>query len=253
MKTLSVKQPWASLICHGIKDVENRTWKAAAVPGRILIHASGKKVPKQMDDMLPIDMLSCINNHQLMGNLPEYDDMPTSAIIGYVEVTGFATQTDSPWDDGPVAIKWQLKDAYLFDEPICDVKGKLNLFDYPVDEDHLPPAHRVHLQSPKLEGEELVLPVSQAVFDDLDEDDALLSFDLTEENVNVLCQADSLSPNVMKTIRLVAPEAEARYEVAQVDTYHYIDEESNLPISYTSMKGEEYMWVYIEFVLGKKL
>lgn len=27
MKLLTIKQPWASLICLGIKDVENRTWK----------------------------------------------------------------------------------------------------------------------------------------------------------------------------------------------------------------------------------
>lgn len=46
MKTLSIQQPWASLVCAGIKDVENRTWKAAQVPGRILIHASSKKVTK---------------------------------------------------------------------------------------------------------------------------------------------------------------------------------------------------------------
>ncbi len=26
MRTLSVQQPWASLIVYGIKDVENRTW-----------------------------------------------------------------------------------------------------------------------------------------------------------------------------------------------------------------------------------
>lgn len=27
MKVLSVKQPWAYLLCSGIKDIENRTWK----------------------------------------------------------------------------------------------------------------------------------------------------------------------------------------------------------------------------------
>lgn len=27
MKAISIKQPWASLIAHGIKDIENRTWK----------------------------------------------------------------------------------------------------------------------------------------------------------------------------------------------------------------------------------
>lgn len=44
MKVLSIKQPWASLICSGIKDVENRTWKPKEVPGRILIHAGSTKV-----------------------------------------------------------------------------------------------------------------------------------------------------------------------------------------------------------------
>jgi len=41
VKTLSVKQPFASLICHGIKTVENRTWKTD-YRGKILIHASGE-------------------------------------------------------------------------------------------------------------------------------------------------------------------------------------------------------------------
>jgi hypothetical protein len=39
-KTLSVRQPYATLICAGIKTVENRTWKTD-YRGRILIHASG--------------------------------------------------------------------------------------------------------------------------------------------------------------------------------------------------------------------
>ena len=42
MKVLSVQQPWATMICSGIKDVENRTWKPKENPGRILIHASKK-------------------------------------------------------------------------------------------------------------------------------------------------------------------------------------------------------------------
>ena len=41
MKALSIKQPWASLIAHGIKDIENRNWKTH-FRGRIYIHASAK-------------------------------------------------------------------------------------------------------------------------------------------------------------------------------------------------------------------
>ena len=35
---LSVRQPWASLIVHGIKAIENRAW-SCAYRGRIVIHA----------------------------------------------------------------------------------------------------------------------------------------------------------------------------------------------------------------------
>jgi len=40
LKTLSVKQPHATLICAGVKRVENRSWKTD-YRGRLLIHASG--------------------------------------------------------------------------------------------------------------------------------------------------------------------------------------------------------------------
>ena len=39
MKALTIKQPWASLIAHGVKDIENRTWKTK-YRGKILIHAA---------------------------------------------------------------------------------------------------------------------------------------------------------------------------------------------------------------------
>lgn len=42
MKAISIKQPWASLIAHGIKDIENRTWPCPKkyIGQRVLIHAS---------------------------------------------------------------------------------------------------------------------------------------------------------------------------------------------------------------------
>lgn len=44
MKAITIKQPWASLIVHGIKDIENRTWPCPKkyLGQRVLIHASGK-------------------------------------------------------------------------------------------------------------------------------------------------------------------------------------------------------------------
>lgn len=45
MKALSIKQPWARLIAHGIKDIKNRTWKCPQkyIGQRVLIHASSAK------------------------------------------------------------------------------------------------------------------------------------------------------------------------------------------------------------------
>ncbi|MCB2188832.1 MAG: ASCH domain-containing protein [Deltaproteobacteria bacterium] len=39
MKCLSIRQPWASLIVAGMKDVENRSW-ATKYRGPVLIHAA---------------------------------------------------------------------------------------------------------------------------------------------------------------------------------------------------------------------
>ena len=149
MKTLSIKQPWASLICAGIKDVENRSWKAAKVPGRILIHASSYKIPQKFLDYLPSAMSAEIRRHITQGNIPSLDKLPTSAIIGYVTVTGFNDgYMDNIWAAPSGEYKWKLEDAWLFDEPILNVRGKLNLFEYEgIDEKNLPPAHKVVLNA----------------------------------------------------------------------------------------------------------
>lgn len=39
MKALSIRQPWAWLILHGGKDIENRSWNTN-FRGRFLIHAA---------------------------------------------------------------------------------------------------------------------------------------------------------------------------------------------------------------------
>ena len=76
MKTLSVKQPYASFICHGIKTVENRTW-STDYRGKILIHASGsaysmfsekhvsQKFMNELCDCLDIDEWNCPNSASL--------------------------------------------------------------------------------------------------------------------------------------------------------------------------------------------
>jgi hypothetical protein len=58
IKCLSVKQPWASLIVHGIKTIENRRWPCKH-RGPLLIHAGKTQDENAYNDQMRI---ACDNN-----------------------------------------------------------------------------------------------------------------------------------------------------------------------------------------------
>ena len=133
MKAISIKQPWASLIAHGIKDIENRTWSCPKkyLGQRVLIHASGK--PLKYDNFYD----SILTNEQLLA-LPEnkqWDDFNfcVGAIIGSVVISDCVQNHPSVWAEKG-CWNWVLKDAVLFDKPIRDVKGKLSFWEYNLEE-----------------------------------------------------------------------------------------------------------------------
>lgn len=258
MKTLSIQQPWASMICAGIKDVENRTWKPAEVPGRILIHASSKKVAKNFNETIPEVWESEISDHQLFGNLPQYQDMPTSAIIGYATVTSFAEETDSVWDGGPDVIKWKLEDAWLFDEPIMDVKGKLNLFDYSLDENNLPPAHQVQIKKLDVNGDNVILPLNDSFIKEVENaENSCLNIYYAADLTRSICkdlETGEIAP--VKTITLRAGDKEASYELISEETHLTAVpdiEDNTKPYMIKTEDGHEYPWVLVQFAFGKKL
>ena len=49
MKVLTIKEPWATLIIEGYKKYEFRSWKTN-YRGKLLIHASSTKIPKEWRD-----------------------------------------------------------------------------------------------------------------------------------------------------------------------------------------------------------
>lgn len=112
MKTLTVKQPFASLIVSGEKDIENRTWKTS-YRGYILIHAGKGKSYFRYD----------------------IDYVPTGAIIGAVEIVDIVDNSLSPWAMNNY-YHWVLKNPILFCNPIL-CSGKLSLWEYPLDINHL--------------------------------------------------------------------------------------------------------------------
>ena len=122
MKAITVKQPWASLICGGVKDVENRTWKTN-YRGRILVHAAST------DFDFSKSMTSEYQRYYIKSVQKPYIH---SAIIGSVCIVDCIKSVDDnyePWG-GLYCYHWKLANPELFPEPI-PCKGKLSLWDYP--------------------------------------------------------------------------------------------------------------------------
>lgn len=150
MKACSIKQPWASLIAYGIKDIENRTWKTN-FRGRIYIHASGRWVqrPSDMNTFALLyndaQWMEIIKKHEnfssfLVAN-PQVDPkLPLSAIIGEVDIVDCVINHPSIWAEKTetsagypikhIIYNWVLANAVIYDEPILNVKGKLSLWEY---------------------------------------------------------------------------------------------------------------------------
>lgn len=127
MLALTIKQPWASLILHHGKDIENRKW---VFPDhmrgqRIAIHAS-----KRLDHT---EYVSAVE-HCHFSSIPSFDlkpkDLPLGKIIGTIELETFGTNFRSPWFTGPIG--WKLKDPIALLEPI-PAKGALGLWTIPSD------------------------------------------------------------------------------------------------------------------------
>lgn len=85
MKAITIKQPWASLIVHGIKDIENRNWPCPRkyIGQRVFIHAAGshgRKFSIDLTDAQTKAAFATIAIETMFGN------MPFGSIIGSVEI-----------------------------------------------------------------------------------------------------------------------------------------------------------------------
>jgi hypothetical protein len=124
MKAITIKQPWASLIVHGIKDIENRSWRTN-FRGRVLIHSSAKGDIAKFGCLQPNQRLKILNTP--MSRIG-FNDLPFGSIIGSVEIVDCVQNHPSIWADKGV-YNWVLANPILFPEPI-PVKGKLSFWEY---------------------------------------------------------------------------------------------------------------------------
>ena len=143
MKALSIKQPWAWLICMGYKDVENRPWRIGRgsqhgpyrsyhqanftvdLPERIYAHA-----PKQIDDTGWEFIRERLEPYSEPWDLLWQTDfiarLPLGAIVGEVDITECVTESVSKWFTGKYG--FVLTNPIAYEKPI-PCRGQLGFFD----------------------------------------------------------------------------------------------------------------------------
>ena len=131
MKLLTIKQPWASLICLGIKDVENRTWQQKSLVGeKLLIMSSKKDIDIAKTNAIWRDeYFRLVKN----GVIPSLELLPKGKIIGYVDVVDIKNEYDSIWAADASHFKYVLKNAHLFKTPLDGVHGQPRIINYDID------------------------------------------------------------------------------------------------------------------------
>ncbi len=101
MKALSIRQPWAWLILHAGKDIENRNWQprnpALRFRGSCLVHAGIAVQPIGDELRAWVRATSGID-------LPRSDELQRGGIIGQVDVIDVVRQSSSPWFEGPCGL-----------------------------------------------------------------------------------------------------------------------------------------------------
>jgi hypothetical protein len=108
---LTIRQPWASLIIEGQKNIENRS-RPTEHRGLLVIHAGLATVAEALDRYGHL--------------LKDPDDLPGGAILGAVEITDCVENARSRWAE-PGYFHWRLADPRPLRRPI-PAKGSLGLW-----------------------------------------------------------------------------------------------------------------------------
>lgn len=132
MKVISIKQPWAHLICAGIKTVENRSWQ---FPDKyfgqeILVHA-GLKSAGELNQLLNRWQDLVLFHHNSTIKFYDQCDFIYGAIIGSITVVDCLQNYDSIWSEKD-RYNWIIEKPRLWVRPIFDVKGKLGFWDFEI-------------------------------------------------------------------------------------------------------------------------
>lgn len=120
---LSIRQPWAWLIVHGHKDIENRDW-ATNFRGQLLVHA-GLTMPRKYYDEITAFLRE---SGHLPADMPAYEELDRGGLVGWTRIVDCRREHPSFWkQEGTHG--FVLRDSRPI--PFVPFKGRLGFFNVP--------------------------------------------------------------------------------------------------------------------------
>lgn len=125
MKTITIRQPWATLIMQGVKRYEFRSWKTN-YRGDVLIHA-GKGIDKEAMERLKAYLPDEIPTGKILGKATLTDCVPMSEKFAQM----LAEENDEIYTTHSFSRNYgfKLENIEVFKTPI-EAKGQLGLWNY---------------------------------------------------------------------------------------------------------------------------
>lgn len=128
MKVLSLTEPYATLIKNGIKTIETRSWKTT-YRGKLYIHASSTKIPKEYKnnkELMPLVDLNNLNYGNIICSCDLVDCIEmTDEFIENIKNNMKSEYITGIYAKGRYA--WILKNIKVLDSPI-KTKGHLGIW-----------------------------------------------------------------------------------------------------------------------------
>jgi len=136
MKSITITQPWATLIVLGVKHYETRKWETRH-RGELAIHAA-KDFPEPQRDLCRQEPFRSILRR---AGYSTWSTLPRSAVLGTVQLTDCLPVEDMPaldatelalGDYGPGRWAWVLNGARRLPAPV-PCRGMLGIYNIPAD------------------------------------------------------------------------------------------------------------------------
>ena len=146
MKALTLMQPWASLIAHGLQDVETRSWWARQLrPGECLAIHAGRTIPDTSDMPEEVGAIEALYGPDWINRVERGLVLCTVRYRGVFRVKSVSNGEASGYDPvsgltvsmpmtrfgywAPGRYIWLLSDVDRVDEPV-PARGQLGIWDW---------------------------------------------------------------------------------------------------------------------------